>query len=74
MSKPAERLREASKVALDAAARLYNIAAEVVEPERPGDASLRVAEYIQESAHEIRRHGLWLQGEADSASQAHEQV
>ena len=74
MSKPAERLRGASKVALDAADRLYKIVAELVEPERPGDASLRVAEYIKESADEIRRHGLWLQGEADAASQTDEEV
>jgi hypothetical protein len=60
-----DALREASRIALEASARLYDLTDPLLEPERPGNARLTASEYVLEVAREVRRHGLWLRGEAD---------
>jgi hypothetical protein len=67
---PAETVREASEIALAAAARLYELTGSLLEPERPGDKAFRAVEYIHEAAREIRRQGLWLWGEVEYPREA----
>jgi hypothetical protein len=65
VTEPLEVLRQGGKLALESSDGLYNMADELLTPDDPGDEALRVVRYLQESAHEIRRHALWLLAEAE---------
>jgi hypothetical protein len=64
MSEPVGRLKEAGEIALDTSDRLYNIVGDLLEKPGASDTHYRVARYVQEAAHAIRRQALWLIGEA----------
>jgi hypothetical protein len=70
---PTEVVHEAGQIALEASDKLYTLAAgalDSIPEETPhGDDThrslLRGIGFIHDSAEEIRRHALWLIGEAE---------
>jgi len=60
MADPLDRLEEAAEAALEASNRLYGIASELID----GDADeVQVADLIEASALDIRRHGMSMKAE-----------
>jgi hypothetical protein len=69
---PRETVREAGELALRLSDELYATGDTLVEIDGDDDATnatLRAAMMIQESASEIRRHGLWLIAESEQSRQ-----
>jgi predicted phage gp36 major capsid-like protein len=62
---PRVAVRKAAEAALEASDRLYEIAAAQNEVDAPTDESMRATDFLQEAAHEIRRHALWLYAETE---------
>jgi hypothetical protein len=66
---PREALRKAAEAALGASDRLYELAGEQIDVEEETDEAtderIRATEFLQEAAHEIRRHALWLYAETE---------
>ena len=71
MAAARDRVREAGELALRLSDELYATSDALVEIDEADDdqtnANLRAAMMIQESAAEIRRHGLWLMAESEQS-------
>ena len=71
MAAARDRVREAGELALRLSDELYAIGDGLVEiddaDEDATKANLRAAMMVQESAAEIRRHGLWLIAESEQS-------
>ena len=73
MPGPRESVKEAGELALRLSDELYATSDSLVEIDGDDDeatkATLRAAMMIQETAAEIRRHGLWLMAESEQSRQ-----